>query len=248
MQHRNQTPLCKLHETLQDLPMSKTSWMSAPIALLLLLPLFTLAASAQQYSIEKIGAASEAEGVSDEIAELISGEGVQIKRDGSRTVCEIWLCKELGTDAEFTATPARLYPFQPGQLIGLLHFPRRGSEFRDQDVSSGWYTLRFGLQPVDGNHVGTSPTRDFLMLVAAENDDLPENWEADALVEASAEAAGSSHPAMLCLQNPTEGAEIAIRHDEANDWWVLHLLASTAAGQKPKVLPIDLIVVGHAVE
>jgi hypothetical protein len=227
--------------------MSKTSWMIAPIALLL--SAFAATARAQEeYSVEKIASAEEAEGVSDEIAKLIAGDGVRIKRGSSRTVCELWLCKELTTEADFEKSPVRLYPFQPGQLMGLLHFPRRGSEFRDQDVSSGWYTLRFGLQPIDGNHVGTSPTRDFLMLVAAENDDLPENWDADALAEASAEAAGSSHPAMLCLQHPGDAAEPSLRHDEANDWWVLHLLANTVADQKSKLVPLDIVVVGHAAE
>ncbi len=199
--------------------MSKNSLLGA-LMLLLCAPVV----SGQEYSVEKIEAAPEADGLSDEIAELIAEQGVRVKSGSTRTVCELWLCKELAIDAEFKPTPARLYPFVPGQLIGLVHFGRRGSEFRDQTISSGWYTLRFGLQPTDGNHEGTSPTRDFLLLVDAEQDDLPENWDADALNEASAEAAGSSHPAMLCLQRPSEGAALAIRHDEANDWWVLHLI------------------------
>ncbi len=206
------------------------------------------AASGQDYSVEKIEAAPEADGVSDEIAKLIADQGIRVKRGSTRTVCEIWLCKELAIDPEFKATPERLYPFTPGQLIGLLHFARRGSEFRDQSVSSGWYTLRFGLQPVDGNHEGTSPTRDFLLLVDAEQDDLPENWEADDLNEASAEAAGASHPAMLCLQRAGEASELAIRHDEANDWWVLHAVGNGVANQKRQSVPIDLVVVGHAAE
>ncbi len=223
--------------------MSKNSLIGAVI-FLLSVPV----ASGQEYSIEKIEAASQADGVSDEIAKLIAAEGIRVKRGSSRTVCEIWLCKELAIDADFKPTPERLYPFAPGQLIGLLHFGRRGSEFRDQTVSSGWYTLRFGLQPVDGNHEGTSPTRDFLLLVDAEQDDLPENWKAEDLYKASAEAAGASHPAMLCLQRPSDGTELAIRHDEANDWWVLRLLGNGVANQKSQSIPIDLVVVGHAAE
>lgn len=223
--------------------MSKYCWMVA-ITMLLALP----AAQGQDYSVERIDEAPEADGLSDEIAGLISDTGVRVKRGSSRTVCEIWLCKELPIDAAFQATPVRLYPFTEGQLIGLVHFRRRGAEFRDQPISSGWYTIRFALQPVDGNHVGTSPTRDFLLLVDAEKDELPENWDQQDLNEASAEAAGSSHPAMLCLQRPTEGSELALRHDEANDWWVLHLLAKGVANDKSRDLPVDLVVVGHAVE
>ena len=205
-------------------------------------------AAAQEYSVEKIESAPEADGVSDEIAKLMADHGFRVKKGSSRTVCEIWLCKALAIDSEFQEAADRLYPFKLGQLVGLLHLSRRGSEFRDQTVSSGWYTLRFGLQPVDGNHVGTSPTRDFLLLVEAERDEFPENWGADELNEASAEAAGSSHPAMLCLQRPTKGSELAIRHNEANDWWVVHLTGKGVANQKSQDIPIDLVVVGHAAE
>ncbi len=206
-------------------------------------------ANGQDYSVEKIDSAPETEGVSEEIAKLIADHGVRVKRGSTRTFCEIWLCKQLEVEPNFKATEERLYPFSPGQLIGLLHFGRRGSEFRDQTMSSGWYTLRFGLQPIDGNHEGTSPTRDFLLMLAAEQDDLPEAWKSEQdLHEASSEAAGSSHPAMLCLQRASEGSELAIRHDEANDWWVLHLVAPGVAEKKPKPIPMDLVVVGHAEE
>lgn len=205
-------------------------------------------ASAQDHSVEVIENAAEAEGVSDEITKLISDRGYRVKRGSSRTVCEIWLCKELAVDASFKPSVERLYPFQEGQLIGLLHFSRRGSDFRDQSISSGWYTLRFGLQPIDGNHEGTSPTRDFLLLVDAEQDDLPENWKPDDLNEASAEAAGATHPGMLCLQRPGDGTEMTLTHDEANDWWILHVIAKGVDEGASKQIPIDLVVVGHAAE
>jgi hypothetical protein len=219
-----------------------------PLSVVLLLIAMLSHAVAQEHSVELINTAPEAEGVSEEVAKEISDHGLRVKRGSTRTVCEIWFRKDLPLDPDFTATPQRLYPFTEGQLIGLLHFPRRGSEFRDQTVSSGWYTLRFGLQPVDGNHIGTSPTRDFLVLIEAEKDEFLENWEVDDLQEASAEAAGSSHPAMMCLQRPSEGSDLAIRHDEASDWWIVHMVVKAAADGKPRELPLDLVVVGHAAE
>ncbi len=223
--------------------MSKISLIGA-----ILLLLGAQVASGQDYTFEMIDAAPEAEGVSEEIAELISDQGFRVKRGSSRTVCELWLRKELAIDPEFKPTAEKLYPFTPGQLIGLAHFPRRGSEFRDQTISSGWYTLRFGLQPVDGNHVGTSPTRDFLLLVQPEQDELVENWETKELYNASAAAAGSSHPALLCLQKPVAASDPEIRYDETHDWWVLHLLGNGVANEKSLTVPIDLVVAGHAAE
>ena len=223
--------------------------MTKPVLLFAALLLFPFqAAIAQQYSVEQIGAASEAEGVSDEIAQLISEQGFRVKKGTKRTVCELWLRKDLPIKPDFETSPTLLYPFTEGQLVGLLHYPRRGSEFRDQQVSSGWYTLRFALQPVDGNHVGTSPTRDFVLLVDAASDEFAENWDEKQLHEASAEVAGSSHPAMLCFQRPSDGTETEVIHNESTDWWVLHLIAKCKAGDETKDLPIDLVVVGHAEE
>ena len=144
----------------------------------------------------------------------------------------------------------RLYPFTPGQLIGVLHFGRRGSEFRDQPVSGGWYTLRFGLQPVDGNHEGTSPTRDFLMLVEASQDAADKQWDEKELYQASAQAAGATHPAILCLQPPSEDGETpAMHHDDFHDWWILRALGKGVGSKnQPQDLPVELVVVGHATE
>jgi len=217
-----------------------------------LLPTFVLLAlsttAAQEYRIEKIDSAPQTDEVSAEILKTISSTGYRVVKGSSRSVMEIWLRKDVEIDADFQSTPVRLYPFTSGQLIGLAHFPRRGSSFRDQQISKGWYTLRFGLQPVDGNHIGTSPTRDFLLLVTASDDEFLDDWDAEQLEEASAEAAGSAHPAMLCLQRHGEGDDATIRHDEVTDWWVANLTAEVSAGDKSKQLPIDLVVAGHAAE
>ena len=215
-------------------------------AVLLTLTLST--ARGQEYSIELIDAAPDADDVSGELAGQFADRGVRVKRGSTRTACEIWFCKQWAVEAGFKATDERLYPFSPGQLIGLLHFNRRNSDFRNQTVGSGWYTLRFGLQPVDGNHVGTSPTRDFLVMIDAEQDAPDKQWAMKDLEKASAKVAGSSHPAMLCLQRATEGDESTIRHEEASDRWILHVVGQGTADAKTQDVPVDLIVVGHAAE
>ena len=219
---------------------------SFPAVFLLAMIVSTVAG--QEYSVELINAVPEADEVSEELAGQLASTGIRVKRGSKRNVCEIWFCRELSVDAGFKPTEERLYPFSPGQLIGLLHFSRRGSDFRDQTVGRGWYTLRFGLQPVDGNHEGTSPTRDFLMLVDAEQDEHDKQWTVEDLQQMSAEAAGSTHPAMLSLQRASEGSQPAIRHDEANDWWILHVVDQGIDGDNTQEIPIDLVVVGHAAE
>ncbi len=203
----------------------------------------------QDFSVEVIENGPDAEKVSADLVEVMSDKGYRIKK-GSRTSAEIWLSKKWELDPAFEKSMERLYPFAPGQLVGLLHFGRRGSDFRDQSISSGWYTLRFALQPVDGNHVGTSPTRDFFVLVDADQDAADKDWSDDDLNQASAGAAGSTHPAMICLQAPEESAEaMGLRHDEANDWWILRAQGKGISGDdEPKAVPVEMVVVGHALE
>ena len=211
--------------------------------------IFTSHVDAADYEVQLLEEAAPAEDLSEDIAAKLAPTGLRVMRGETRTVCEIWPCKEWPVKADFKPSSELLYPFQPGQLIGVLRFTRRGSDFRDQTISRGVYTLRYGLQPVDGNHEGTSPTRDFLLLVSAENDTSVEPKGLEALLEASAEAAGSSHPAMLCLQAVTAEADApTMRHDEERDWWTLKFASNAKSTKDTQQLPVELVVVGHAEE
>ena len=101
------------------------------------------------YRVEKLAEAAPTDDLSDELAATLADEGFRVVRGSNRTVCEIWPCKEWMVKPGFKPTSELLYPFKPGQLLGVLRFKRRGSDFREQQISRGVYTLRFGMQPVD---------------------------------------------------------------------------------------------------
>jgi hypothetical protein len=203
--------------------------------------------AADEYTVETIDEPMAADELAAEIAEQLAPTGYRVIQDGGRALWEIWPAKKWTLEADFAANAERLYGFEPGQLMGVARLRRRGADFRDQTLSRGVYTLRYALQPVDGNHVGTSPTRDFLLLVRAEDDTSVAPIEAETLQEASATAAGSSHPAMLCLQKLSDDAQApALRYLEDRELWVLRLAGT--AGDDGAPLPIDLVVVGHAAE
>ncbi|MDG2385502.1 MAG: hypothetical protein P8N76_27780 [Pirellulaceae bacterium] len=206
---------------------------------------------AADYRVEIIKDELPTEDLATKIAEQISPEGLRVVRGEKRTVCEIWPLKNWDVVPDFESTNERLYPFEPGQLIGVLRFRRRGSDFRGQQISRGVYTMRFGMQPVDGNHEGTSPTRDFLLLVRAEDDASVKPMAVDKLMESSANAADSNHPAMLCLQRLSDKKEVkapGMRHDADRDWWMLRFANNAKTGEKRLSLPMELVVEGHAEE
>lgn len=214
---------------------------------LALAPALTLRAA--DHTVEPLKDGPPTEGISPEIGAKLSTSGLRVKR-GSATLCDIWLCKEWAIAADFKPTTAVLYPFQTGQLIGVVKFARKGSDFRDQDIGAGLYTLRYAHQPVDGNHVGTSATRDFFLLTKAAKDSSPDAIDYKKLAKQSAETAGSSHPALLPLQRVAGEAKLpSIRHDEEHDWWIIRFAGQGKAGEgAAKPLVVELLVAGKAAE
>jgi hypothetical protein len=200
-------------------------------------------AIAADHRVEPLAEPVPADAVAPELAALMNTEGVRVIRGTSRAVCDLWICQQWPV-AAFEPTGDVLYPFQPGQLIGVVRYPRKGSDFRDQEISEGVYTLRYGQQPVDGAHVGTSPTRDFLLLIPANEDKSLEPIEYETLTQLSAKVSGTAHPALLSLQR-TAGEE-PIRNVEERDWWIVRLNGNATSGGETKPLPIDLVVVGQA--
>jgi hypothetical protein len=206
--------------------------------------LLATSALAAEHAITPLSEAAPADVVAKEIASQLSPSGVKVTSDG-KTLCEIWLCKTLATKADFKPTAETLYPLQPGQLIGVIRYRSKGADFREQEIPRGVYTLRYALQPVDGNHVGTSPTRDFLLLVAAKADQSPKPLDEKGMFKQSAESIGTKHPALLCMQRGESAKRPAIRNIEDPAWSIVQLATSVEGG---KTIDLDFVVVGHAVE
>ncbi len=82
----------------------------------------------------------------------------------------------------------------------MVRFAQRWSDFREQSVPAGVYTLRYALHPEDGNHMGVAPSRDFSALTPIAADTEPaKNVEFKALVEMTKKV-GNPHPSVVRLQ------------------------------------------------
>jgi hypothetical protein len=219
-----------------------TRWLAVLAAVLIWGPA-TLAADG--YKVEKLEDGPPADDLSAEVVAKLAPTGHKVLDEGGKTVCEIWLAQQLAVKADFEPTLTINYPLESGSLVGALNFPRKGSDFRGQDIGKGAYTLRYGNQPVDGNHVGTFETRDFLLMLPAASDRDPKMLEGTDFFTTSAEAAESTHPAIIPMLKPQAGEAPAVRHVEEMEWWVLQLAGSDAQGGKQ---PLELVVAGKAAE
>jgi hypothetical protein len=190
--------------------------------------------------------------LASEVRSALSGQGIRIQDGQGRTVADVWLCK---------AAPASEKPSGPkgeiqfsfladGELLGILQFVSEGHDYRDQPIAKGIYTMRYALQPVNGDHLGVSTYRDYVLLLPAGKDKSTAPPPRKQLEERSAEAAGTSHPAAFLLLMAPEGAkpEPAVLHDaEKSTWSVVLPLSLQVKGQaEPTRYPVQLVVVGAA--
>jgi hypothetical protein len=182
---------------------------------------------------------------------VLNPEGYRISDGQGKPIADLWLRKAVRATGKPSGPKGALcFPvLLAGELLGALRFPVEGHDYRDQPIAPGAYTLRYGLQPVNGDHLGVSPYRDFALLVAAAKDSTVDPLPTKKLEDQSAEAAGSSHPAVLMLMPPPPDAKTGTMvHDEMKDTWgaVVPLTLAIEVESAPGTLVVQLVLVGVA--
>ena len=113
---------------------------------------------------------------------------------------DIWLVQSL----ERTADGPGWSNVDSGTLVGAMRVAGEFKEIRGKAVKPGVYTLRYGLQPQNGDHLGISAFRDFLLLSPAAMDKDPKVLGFDGVIAFSKEVIGTAHPASLSLDPPED--------------------------------------------
>jgi hypothetical protein len=156
------------------------------------------------------------DGVPAAIAKGLDAKAMEI-RDGDATVMTLWLRKELPAKAtaEQIKNGLTARELVEGSLVGMVKLPATWIDYRKQEIPAGLYTLRLAFQPDTGDHKGTAPHAEFLLLSPIADDADPAEREAKAIVEASRKATGGDHPAVMLLV-PSSHAGDAPKLTEAN--------------------------------
>src|SRR5262249_9070023 len=132
-------------------------------------------------------------------------------------------------------------------IIGAVRFDRRWSDYRKQPVKPGVYTIRFMLQPENGDHQGTAPYPEFGVLVGAALDTSPAPLELEKLSDVSGKSIGTSHAAVFLLfpnAKPAAAPELVAKDAKHV---VLNVKGNVSAGGKSAgSLGIGLTLVGSS--
>jgi len=174
------------------------------------------------------------------IAGAVEAHGFRVLDKDGTPLVSIWLATSVKTSKK--EVEGANYPqLDASSFVGVITFDSEGKDLRGQTIAKGTYSLRYALLPSDGNHMGVSPNRDFLLLLPLSSDSDPATvYTEKQLYRASGKVAGTGHPAVLSLI-ATEGNPGTVS-TSAKGYVVLHFSLTTSDG----TLPAALIVKGVA--
>jgi hypothetical protein len=207
-------------------------------------------APAQEYKVESFDAAPPAE-LSAAVRDTLGSGAIRVIGPKG-PLCEVWLRKAVPARAKAAQTLGVAYgQFEEGTLFGAVRFLLEERDYRKQLVKPGVYTLRYALNPVDGNHMGVSAIRDFILLLPATDDSSPAVLTRDDTIKMSKKSIGLNHPSVWSISAPPdENAKMpAVLRLEEEDAWVLYFRVSVQPeGGAAAPLALGLIIFGHAPE
>jgi len=186
-----------------------------------------------QYKMEPAGAPPS--DLAAGFASALQPQGVKILGPGDSVYCEVWFRTQVPAGPKSSDDTVTL-PIPQGTLLGVIRFSGPAQDRRGQPVKAGTYTLRYSQYPVNGDHQGVAPQRDFALLVRASDDtDANSTPGFDALVALSAKASGTPHPAVLSVWNSSSDKFPNFSRQGDHDW-----VLDTKIGD----LPISIILAG----
>jgi hypothetical protein len=148
-------------------------------------------------------------------ADLAPAIASKLQASGAKAIVggatlDIWWAQSISGDGSGWSN------VESGTLVGAMRVTGPFKEVRGKVVAPGVYTLRYGLQPQNGDHLGISPFREFIVLSPAGADSDPKVLGFDGVVALSKQVIGTSHPAALSL-DPPEDAPGAVLSTYKND-------------------------------
>ena len=179
------------------------------------------------------------DGLAEALSSMIESQGVVTKGPDGKVTAEFWMRTSAFEGEGAGGFGIRFEAIPEGSFLGVVRFPDTGSDYREQHIKPGVYTMRFGLHPENGDHMGVAASRDFAVLIAADADKEPaKNLEFERMTKLSMDTAGNPHPTIMRLELPDGDESAHIWQD--SEHWILDLKTGGDV--------IGVVVYGHSEE
>jgi len=134
------------------------------------------------------------------IRSKLQSQAVQLLA-GEKPGYEFWFSSEIPVQTKPASAAKALDAIKETSLLGAVSVANTSRDYRDDELPAGVYTMRFVLQPQDGDHLGTAEFSYFAALVSSKLDTKPDGiTDYKSLVKASAKSVSADHPAILSLR------------------------------------------------
>ena len=138
--------------------------------------------------------------VDESIRKTLQPTAVQLL-DGGKPAFEFWLAAEIPLASKPESDAKAMEAIKQSAIIGAVSVQTDARDYKDSEITAGVYTMRFCLQPQDGNHLGTSEFLYFALLVNAKNDPKLDGLATyKSLARASSNGTANDHPIALSLR------------------------------------------------
>ena len=120
--------------------------------------------------------------------------------DGDKPVYDFWFRKEVPLKSKPESPGKSLDAIRETTLVGLAIAHGNPRDYKDNDLLKGACTMRLGIQPEDGDHLGTSEFPYYLVLIPVKHDQEANGiTRYKQMVKASGRETTTDHPVILSL-------------------------------------------------
>lgn len=155
--------------------------------------------AAADYTVE-VKPTAPPEEVSRGMSAVLDNQAVIVLKDG-QPVYEFWFRKPLQVRKEPDSMDDALDYLKPAAFIGIVRVDADLRDYRDDDLKSGVYTMRFGNIPEDDNHKEVAEFETFVVLIPATLDQREVGIRTfEVMTETSSDETVTEHPVVLSLR------------------------------------------------
>jgi hypothetical protein len=182
-------------------------------------------------------------GLAPPIAAKLAKGGVRVVAAKGAVTLDFWWVESLPLKSG--STQPSWESVEEGALIGAVNITGDFRDLRGKVLKPGIYTLRYGIQPDNGDHLGVSPFRAFLLLSPAAGDGNPAPAGHEGAVELSKASIGGSHPGVWSIDPPVANEPtLAIHKTSLGHEAVVMEITVTRDGKPAGTLRFGVVLIG----